>query len=361
MNKIIRTTGLVIALAFASSAYAGGVTVAEKGDSKLKLGAKFFVNFNKTKQTGDGTVAGNAKVQKDSTGVALDRAYLTAKYDIDSMWKMRLTLDAAYDAGAKKKTSVFVKYAYFQAKIADEFKVRFGVIGTPWVGYENKLDGHRYIVKAYTDTHKLDSSADAGLGFAGKFADGLAAYDVAIINGKGYGDIASSKAVDFNARVGVYPVKGLTLDAQYRTGYKGTKTWNATTQAVAAGATKSVLSQIMASYGMDNFRIGANYINNKDTVDATNVDTTRKGLVGWGRVAFGDFGVYGRYEDSKLDKTGSTVNTKEKRYVAAAEYFINKNITMGFAVDNNKTTNKSFTTGATVKDTKFGLFAQAKF
>lgn len=228
------------------------------------------------------------------------------------------------------------------------------MIGTPWIGYENGLDEHRYIVKAYLDTKKLDGSADAGVGISGKLADGLVGYAATVINGGGYGNIAATDAVDYNSRIGIYPVEGLTLDFQFRSGYLGTKTFG------AAGE-KSTLLQAMTTYGATkNYRVGANYIQNKK--DVAGVETKTRAIVAWGRAKFAnDFGLYGRYENSNVDLSTAAIDEKENRFIVALEYFANKNIRMSLAWDQAKKTEAGHVAGATSKVSRYGLYTQAKF
>jgi hypothetical protein len=340
----------VAAMLAAPTAFAGGIVVDNDDAGKLTLSSKFFINGTQKKTTINGVNTAR------TTGLALDRAYISIGYKVNDIWSMKLTTDATLNTAATgKKTEVFIKNAYIKAAFAPEAVFTIGVIGTPWIGYENGLDGHRYIVKAYTDTHGLDSSADAGVGLAGKFADGVVGYALTIVNGKGDGDIAATDAVDFNSRLGIYPVEGLTIDLQYRSGYKGTKT-------LGAAGTKSTLTQAMLTYAAtDNYRVGVNYISDKSTT-AANLETKTTGIAAWTRAKFNDsFGVYGRYENTKVDPNNTTINSKENRFVVAAEYFANKNIRLSLAWDQSKVTDYLNVTGDTRKDSRIGLFTQAAF
>ncbi len=331
------------------TAFAGGIAIDNDDEGKLTLSSKFFINATQKKTTINGVNTAR------STGLALDRAYISVGYKINDVWSMKVTTDATLNTAATgKKTEVFIKNAFIKAAFAPEAVFTIGVIGTPWIGYENGLDGHRYIVKAYTDTHGLDSSADAGVGLAGKFADGLIGYALAVVNGKGYGDITSTDTVDFNSRLGFYPVKGLTVDLQYRSGYKGTKT-------LGVAGTKSTLTQAMLTYAAtDNYRVGVGYISDKSTTAAIETKTT--GIATWARARFNDsMGVYGRYENTKVDPNNTIINSKENRFVVAAEYFANKNITMSLAWDQSKVTDYLNVAGDSRKDSRIGLFTQAAF
>ncbi|MFC1626531.1 hypothetical protein ACFL19_02370, partial [Pseudomonadota bacterium] len=110
--KIIATAAM---LAFATPAFAGGVVVAEDGPSKLKLEALLFLNTYA--QKADTTTAAGT-VSTKTQGLAVDRAYFTAKYFFNDDWMMRITLDAGNDQSlAGKKQNVFLKAAYVEGKL----------------------------------------------------------------------------------------------------------------------------------------------------------------------------------------------------------------------------------------------------
>jgi hypothetical protein len=355
MNPIFKTVTAAAMLAFTAPAFAGGVTVAEDDESKLELSAKFFVNFTKGTTEGNGVLAGNGVKQADAIGVALDRAYFTAKYQFDDIWSMRITTDATIDTALSKQTNIYIKYAYLQGKFSDAFSVKAGVIDTPWIGYENKLNTHRYVYKSFTDFEKFDNSADAGVGIAGKLADGLFQYALAEVNGGGYSKIAKTGAVDFNSRLGFYPIKGLTFDLQFRDGYKGTKKWDVATQANTP--------QGMITYGIgDNFRIATNYISQKSDDKTTGLTTKSSGYDVWGYYNFNsDFGIFGQYDYLKDKKDGSVAEEKITRYIAGLEYTVRKNIRFSLVARAWKITDALFNPGAEIKNATYGIYSEVKF
>ena len=369
MKTTLKTIAAAAALAYAMPAFAGGVTAAEEGDSKLQFSAKFYINGTSSKTTGGGTVATNGTTQSDTIGLALDRAYLTVQYQFDNVWSMEITTDTNIDTAlAGKKSNVYIKKAYMRGSFSEAAVVDMGVIGTPWIGYEEGLHRHRYVFKSFVDQYGFDSSADAGIGLKGKLADGLVKYSITEVNGGGYANISKTKSLDLNSRLGIYPIEGLTIDFQFRDGYKGTKTWDNALQADNKG-TKHTLFQGMLTYGQGNdFRVGANYINEKsdrkaDAVHAiTQLTTKTDGYDAWGWVNFGgNMGLFGRYEHMKQKRDGVAVNAKTDRYVGGIEYFPRKNVTLAIAADQSKTKNANFNSGATVKNTKFGLYSEIKF
>lgn len=361
MKTLIRTAALLVTAAVATPAFAGGVTVAEDGASKLKIGGKFFLNATDYKVTKNGVT------DTKTRGVAVDRAYFTAKYYFDKDWMMRITTDMVVDPKLKSKNSnIFLKYAYVEGKLmGDAVVLRLGQSHTPWIDYEQGLWKHRYVSKVLVDTQKYDASSDLGIGLKGKVADGLVGYFVTATNGAGYSNPTTKKtagsSVDFDSRVSFYPVKGLTLDFGYRTGYKGTKSL---IKGVVGSNTKSTMYQVMASYGTHDYRIGANFINNVDKVDGATANKAKEdamALWGWGKFG-GGFGAFGRYESTKDKLNANAANPqKEVRYVLGAEYSPRKHVTFSLVYDKTNFTNLKSVLGKTEQKTQVGLYSQVKF
>ncbi len=351
MKSILKIAIATVAIAIATPAFAGGVTVAEKGDSKLKLGGKLFSDVTAFKAT-DSTGA----VTKKTTSARIERAYFTGKYYFNKDWMMRVTTDVTLDASlSKKNNNIFLKYAYLEGKLAgDAVVLRVGQSHTPWIDYEEELWEHRYFSKVLIDTNGYDASSDLGIGLKGKLADGMANYWVTYTSGAGYshpGRVGST--MDIDARFGIDPIKGLTLDVQYRNGYKGTKQQPVNP---LLPETKHTLYQVMATYGVgEDFRVGANYANNKQAPTAA-VSVTEKAYSVWGWYNFNHkFGAFGRYENTKNDK--AAVN-KEQRFALGLEYSPVKNVTLALAYDETKKTLGGANNG---KDTRYGLWTRTKF
>ncbi len=361
MKTLIRTAALLATAAVATPAFAGGVTVAEDGASKLKIGGKFFLNATDYKVTKNGVT------DTKTRGVAVDRAYFTAKYYFDKDWMMRITTDMVVDPNLKSKNSnIFLKYAYVEGKLmGDAVVLRLGQSHTPWIDYEQGLWKHRYVSKVLVDTQGYDASSDLGIGLKGKVADGLVGYFVTATNGAGYSHPTTKKtagsSIDFDSRVSFYPVKGLTLDFGYRTGYKGTKSLIA---GVAGTNVKSTMYQVMASYGTHDYRFGANFINNVDKVDGSASNKAKEDAValwGWGKFGNG-LGAFGRYESTKDKLNINAANPqKEVRYVLGAEYSPRKHVTFSLVYDKTDFTNNGNVLGATEQKTQVGLYSQVKF
>ena len=376
MKTSTKTIAALGMLAFSSPVFAGGVTVAEKGDSKLKLEALLYLNTYS--QTAD-TITAASTLSTKTYGLAVDRAYFTAKYYFNDAWMMRITLDAGNDQTiGGKKQNVFLKAAYLEGKlVGNALDLRVGQSHTPWIDYEQSLWKHRYASQVMTDRYKFDDSFDLGLGLKGKLADGLIQYFITETNGTGYGNAARRGSVDLNTRIGLYPVEGLTLDFQFRDGYRGTKT---TVAGVTTAGVKSTLMQAMVSYGSKEFRVGGNYVINKDLAKSAAVSISHGGAVSsayrtaaigdvaksnayglwaWTKLA-GDFGAFARYENMTNKLTGQTTNEKLTRYMGGIEYTATKGVKFALVADINKLANRGGVTANTRKDNRFGLYSEIK-
>jgi len=342
MKSTIRVAALIAAAAVATPAFAGDTVV--KGKVFFDYGSKVVTSPGGTKTT--------------TTGSNLSRTYLTVKHKLNDTWKVRLTLDSAQEALLKKQTSVYVKYANLTGSFSDAFNVSLGVIETPWIGHEDHLGGHRYISKSFVDAQGLDSSADAGLAIHGKFADGLVNYAIAEVNGAGYGSISRTGSQDLNARIGIAPVDGLTIDFGFRDGYKGKKT-NSTIP--TTGLTKHTLTQVMVTYGMGHdFRVGANYI--KNVAKKNGASETLKGLDAWAWYNFTDqFGAFVNYETAKTGKVVTigkmTGAATEKTTIVSLDYKASKKVKLSVAY----TSIKDLHGIAGKKETIAGVYSQFKF
>ncbi|EAU55094.1 hypothetical protein [Mariprofundus ferrooxydans] len=359
MKAIIKSIAAIAMFAFTAPAFAGGVSVYDNGESKLKLSGKVFVDVTNSKS--DTTTAGVTSTTK-TQGFNLGRAYLTGKYYFNSDWMMRITTDVATEtaAGLGKTTNVYLKYAYLEGKLYGKaLEMRLGVSHNPWIDYEQGLWKHRYFSKVSSDEFKYDDSADIGIGFKGKLADGLIGYWVTAVNGGGYGNLTKSNGIDYKSRVSIYPIEGLTIDLGYNTGYRGKKTFVAN---VATNPLKQSMYQIMVTYGTHDFRIGANYISNKDKA-SKNIDAKTAALWGWANVGNG-FGVVGRYEQEKSNTLvagaipAGQAKQKRTRFLAGVSYDPTKHVTFTLGYIQDKTTALAHVVGDIAKTTQIGVWSQ---
>lgn len=376
MKAIIKCIAITGMIAFSAPAFAGGVNVFDDGESKLKLEAKFFLNTKFIKKTDQ------AGITDQTSSLAVDRAYFGAKYYFNDDWMMRITTDTHLDTAlGKKNNNIFLKYAYVEGKLFGKAAVlRLGQSHTPWIDYEQGLWKHRYVSKVFVDSKGFDSSSDLGIGLKGELADGMFKYWITETAGAGYShpgmhkDVVTGswakgvKAFDFDGRIGIYPIKGLTLDFQLRDGFKGTKYFDKANGQTTPG-TRHTLYQGMVSYGTHDWRLGSNYLTERSSrrADVLNAVTAREDKTNgfdvwaWANVPGTAFGAFGRYESDKLKRSGTGVNPTTKRYVLGLEYTPVKHISFSLAYDYSKTKDAKFVIGDYSNNTTYGLYSQIKF
>lgn len=138
---------------------------------------------------------------------ALGRAYLTVKSKLSKFTSLRITTDLreAEDTDGNTQYNIILKYGYIDWKPAfanNSLKLRFGLQPTPYIDYQNKLWGRRYLSKTVADLNKYLTTSD--LGFSVNLALGkegkLGQITAALFSGTSYkalGEKNSQK--DFNA------------------------------------------------------------------------------------------------------------------------------------------------------------------
>ncbi len=154
----------------------------------------------------------------------VDRAYLTAKKKIGDDISTRVTLDVGRmkdqttsfvdSAGTEVEVEVpqdprlqaWLKYAYVGWKATDDIELRLGAAGTPYVGFAEKIWGHRYMSKVFVDSVGIQGSSDIGLHGLGKHADGKVGWAAAVMNGGGVKRVEDDPAKRAQLRVTIDPL-----------------------------------------------------------------------------------------------------------------------------------------------------------
>ncbi len=379
--------------------------IKHNNNGKFKFDAKLFIDASHhvKRYTGSGWPTLSQGDQSQSNGVNLTRAYLTMHYSINDTWKVRVTTDVHQEnALTGKKSNVFVKYAYIQGDLLPAASLRLGVIHTPWIDYEEGLWEHRYVSTVLIDGLGIESSADAGLGVVGKVMNGLVHYQFGGFNGGGYTDTRVSKAVDFSGRIGIDPIEGLTVDFQYRNGFRGNKRFGKTRNGVSGvpnvGAgiqtrpvARQIFYQAMVTYGhADDWRVAAGYVFDKDKAFAFNPAVPggnkravrNKAFDVWGRAnllntSFGKVGAFARYDNDHVNpfsNLGALTNSGNDEiithYILGLELKPAKGVNLSLVYNYNKTKNRITGAGTAtplvhsgqdIKDYRIGLYSMLKF
>ena len=138
---------------------------------------------------------------------ALGRAYLTVKSRLSEFTSLRITTDLreAEDADGNTQYNIILKYGYIDWRPAfakDALNIRFGLQPTPYIDYQNKLWGRRYLSKTVADLNKYLTTSD--LGVSANIALGkdgaLGQIAAALFNGTSYNQLGEeNNQKDFNA------------------------------------------------------------------------------------------------------------------------------------------------------------------
>ncbi len=349
-----------LALAF------GGMSMAAYADVNTVVGGTMFADFSNI----DSTSKGKDNASK-GTGLDVTRFYLTLDHKFDDFWSANLTTDFNYQS-TLSQTSLFVKKAYVQAKWSNQLAVRVGSSDQPWIPFAEGVYGMRYIQNTLTDRLGFGNSSDWGVHVAGAADDGFWNYDVAAVNGGGYKNPTRSNSVDFEARIGIQPIKGLMLGLGGYSGYFG-KDVATNSQANPPVQTRSFTrGDALIAYNTSNLRLGAEYFtahNNKNniTYTITNAATgTRSsykdkadGYSLWGWYSFmPNWAVIGRYDHAKPLKDTDTTREDEFGF-AGVEWTPRKGIKIAGLWKHSTLQNDLRTTDT--KTDEIGVWAEVKF
>ena len=187
-----------------------------------------------TNVTNDGNLTGTDAAKLLSNKFAFRRAYFTYENKINDFLKFRFRIDADNQNNVTsvnfKSSSVsqdykmrpFIKHLYLDwAGLLPDSSLKIGMVDTlPFKLAEDRW-GYRSVAKTLTDIYKditgvniRCSSADLGLNFQVPVNQYLRLATM-IVNGDGYGSVASSKFRKIGGQIQVVPIAGLNLVGYY--------------------------------------------------------------------------------------------------------------------------------------------------
>jgi len=260
---------------------------------KTTIGGRVYADLTSKDNKDEGT---GVKSTDSGVGVDVKRFYFIVNSAFDSTWSAKFESDIG-DVGAKRY-DVFVKNAFLQARLDDAATFRLGAADSPWIPFVEGLYGQRYLENTLTDALSFGTSADWGLHFLGKAADDMLGYQLSIVNGKGYSSPSRSKSVDFEGRVSLEPIKGLTFAIGGYSGKRGLDT-----DALPAKHTATRLDALV-NFTMDPIKVGGEYFtsDNWNRVTSTTTDSSN-GYSGWLQVMVDPaWTLFGRYDSSNPSK-----------------------------------------------------------
>lgn len=244
---------------------------------ELKFSGKLFSDFTFKQNVDDAT---GATTPDSGTGLDVKRFYLTADYTYNALLSARLRTDIG-DKGPKR-FDVFVKHAFVQLKLAPQLWLRAGAADLPWIPFVEDRYGMRYVENELLDRTGFGTSADWGLHLGGELKKGLLAYQVSVVNGRGYGDPTRSQSPTVEARVSSQPLPHLALALGGQLGKLG--------QAAAGVRTPNTAARLngMVAWSSPRVRVGVEgfYGKNDDAkiVTGASPEDSALGISGFGSV-----------------------------------------------------------------------------
>jgi len=314
-------------LVVAAGAGALVVPLANAADDTTTISGKMFADLTNYDASNDG-----ANSALNGFGLDVKRFYLGVTHNFDDTWSVNVTSDFNY-VGNDSETQLFIKKAYFQAKLSDAFIGRLGSADLPWVPFVEDLYGYRFVENTLIDRLKFGTSADWGLHAGGKVADGKFNYAASFINGGGYKNPSRSNSMDFEARVGFVAFESLNFAVGGYTGKLGKDIDGTTTPALH---TANRLDALVA-WVNKSFRVGAEYFQAENWNNVTTPATDKAdGFSVWGSFNFSDkWGVFARGDSAKTSKDLSP-DLKDEYVNAGVVAHARKNIDVAFVYKHEK-------------------------
>ncbi len=357
-NKI-----LSVSCAVACLAASAGVALA---DEVTTISGKTFLDITNVDATSDGK-----KTAASGTGFDAKRLYIGVDHKFDDTWSMQAVTDFNY-LSAIGQTDVYIKKLFVQAKLSDAAVLRAGSADLPWVPFAEDVYGYRWVENVIIDRLKFGTSADWGLNANGKMGGGVFAYSASVINGGGYKNPTRSNSMDFEGRVSITPLPGLTGAIGYYTGKLGKDIEGATTYHTADRF------DVLLAYTLGGFHVGGEYFEANDWANVTTVVSDKAdGFSIWGSFDFGTtWSVFAR-GDSAKPKKDTAPDLKDEYFNVGLAAHPRKNVDLALVYKDEKVSGSGGTAatgfintangnigGLTSQGGKYqeiGVWAQVKF
>lgn len=267
------------------------VPAAPVSSAKTIVSGKMYIDLS----TIDAETADGRKVDPSGAGADVKRFYFGVTHVFDNVWSANINTDAAYSP-ATGATSLFIKTAYVQAKLSPLAIVQVGSANQPWIPADEDLYGFRYVENTLVDRMHVGNAADWGVHLLGR--SGMLSYNVAAVNGGGYKNPTRSKSVDFEGRVALEPLQGLTFAVGAYQGRLGRDSYS------APSTREATRYDLLASYRTTAFNVGAEYFHESDWgLTASPLSDRGEGYSVWGQAVIqGPFSVFARYDRTKMSE-----------------------------------------------------------
>jgi hypothetical protein len=249
----------------------------------------------------------------------LTRAYLNVNGQLAKSVRFRLTPDIrrVTDSSLAGSLVMRIKYAFVELDDVGSAKswIRFGAHQTPWLDFEEGINGYRVQGMMFTEREGLiPGSSDFGVGYLtplGKYGE----VNAGVYNGEGFTQTEVNRFKSFQGRLTVRPFAGHGLANGFRVSGFYTAGW------YAAGRPRR-LGILFGSFEQTHVVATAQYVSAVDNPNAAaprNISrrgasgfmTVRQGPKGWAALA--------RLDNLNVDR--SIVNDYDRRVIAGGAYW----------------------------------------
>ncbi len=316
----------------------------EKRVGNTKVSGTMYVDLTNLDQT-----SGGQKTDTSGTGFDVKRFYLSVDHTFNEVWSANLTTDFNYVSN-DGETQLLVKKAYVQGAFSKLATLRVGSANMPWIPFVEDWYGYRFVENTLIDRLHFGNSADWGAHIFGD--NGVFNYQVSAINGGGYRNPSRSDHVDFAARVGVQPVKGLMFAVG---GYDGDLGKDTQTSPMLRSARRY---DAMAAWNRGDVRLGAEWFNADNWKNVTTpAADTASGWSSWGSYDFARASVFARYDRVKPSKRIDP-SLEDSYWNAGVAFPITKGIRVAVAYKSEHLRND---TSVDVKSREIGAWGEVKW
>lgn len=235
-----------------------------------KLFGLFFADFHNTSSGGD-----NINVFE------VTRSYLGYDYGFSKTVSSRVMFDATTQTvGGKVIMTGYLRNAYLQYDDG-KFTLRGGLIGAEQISMADKFWGYRYITKPLIDYSGMIFSADIGIMAKYKAAD-ILTLDLAVVNGRGFKDLAPNNTLKLLTGFTLTPAKNFMFRGYY--------------DVMGQGDRNEWTGSLTGAYIGNTFTLGAEYLMQKNHVMASGDNYS--GFSIFTALRFAEkYSVFGRYDN----------------------------------------------------------------
>lgn len=279
---------------------------------------------------------------KDSVGAAgvstghqnqfsIKRAYLNLNGRFSGGLQARITTDIN-PAGVGNQF-VRLKFAYAAwTPTNSALTYKFGLIHTPWIGWEEDLWDYRMQGAIPVDRLGYMSSADVGFGIDGKWNNDQVNAQFTVVNGEGYSGGTGDKRKDAQLRVSV---RLMDTDDASRVGGLRLSGYAGVGKRTGGGDRNRFIA--MLSYKSKQFTLGGEFISTKDTISPVAADSLNLGggasatgsiISAFGVLHFTNSPVAAIARVDVIDPNTSSSPNKLTRFTGGLSYQVTPNLRM---------------------------------